>query len=128
MLSNIILYQPNKPNKKISLCPVDEAVPADNDDEMAYVAPVDVALSSQPAHNNVGASLVERNALNSVGLNATDDADGTLEDDSLASDDVEFAVSVRIHLYYEFTIIRISLICEFTYIIRRDNWTETWVW
>jgi len=94
LLSNIILYQPNKPTKKISLCPVDEApvdeaVPADNDDEMANVAPVDVALLGQPAHNNVCASLVD-DALNSVGLNATVDADGTLEDDSLASDEVEF--------------------------------------
>ena len=95
---------------------------------MANDAPGDVALLAPPAHNNVGASLADRDALNSGGLNATDDADGTVEDDTLASDEVEFAVIVRIHLYYEFTIIRISLICEFTYIIRRDKWTETWVW
>ena len=112
-MSNIILYQPNKPNKKISLCPVDEApvdeaVPADNDDEMANVAPVDVALLGKPPHNNVCASLVD-NALNSVGQNATVNADGTLEDDSLASDEVEFERDMGV--------VAVSSYCRFVFIL-----------
>ena len=114
MLSNIILYQPNKQNKKNSLgpvdeAPVDEAVPADNDDEMANVAPIDVALLGKPAHNNVCASFVDGDALNSVGLNATVDADGTLEDDSLASDEVEFERDMGV--------VAVSSYCHFIFIL-----------
>ena len=93
MFSDTILQlkQPNKPNKTITVGPVIEAVPADNADEMANDAsPGDVALlEAPPAHNNAGVALGDRDALDIGGLKANDDADGAVEDDSIASE-VEF--------------------------------------
>jgi hypothetical protein len=70
-----------------------EATPADNNAGAALAdgdaIHSDVALlEAPPAHNNAGAALADP-PLGSVGLKATDDADGAVEDASLASD-VEF--------------------------------------
>ena len=46
-------------------------------------------LEGPPAHNNVGVALRDSDALDSGGFKANDDADGAVEDDSLASE-VEF--------------------------------------
>jgi hypothetical protein len=62
------------------------------------------SLEAPPADNNSGAALADANVRGSGELKATDDAD-VAADASLAGE-VEFdwqPVSIRIHLYYEFT-------------------------
>jgi len=80
-------------------------VPAANADAAADASPGDVAsLVAPPADNNSGAALADGDAHSSGQLKATDDAD-VAADASLA-DEVKFdwqPVSIRIHLYYEFT-------------------------
>jgi hypothetical protein len=65
-------------------------VPADDDDGAALADPNAVALlDAPPAHNNACVALEDRDALDIGGLKANDDADGAVEDDSIASE-VEF--------------------------------------
>jgi hypothetical protein len=65
-------------------------VPAYDYDGAALADPNAVALlDAPPAHNNAGVALGDRDDLDIGGLKANDDAEGAVEDDSIASE-VEF--------------------------------------